>query len=198
MGRASMAELPGSNTVVGVSEGGTKLTKGKRVRLHGLKAAADMNDEEGELLYFDKKKDRWSVQLDDQLSHDRPVLVKEENLAVLEADMDAGVFLTVTAPDGSKVVMDPGRLKDEFTRIVQQYKLERFSDRIADLLTAEEKTTVTPAELAEEFDIPVQEAGIFLAWINVGLEFKSECLTTADAATIAQWIGGCAQLTLFL
>ena len=46
--------------------------------------------------------------------------------------------------------------------------------RIADLLTSTEKVSVSPQELAKEFSIPVSEAAIFLAWIQVGLGFKTE------------------------
>merc|ERR1711871_1464995 len=152
------------------------IKEGTRVRIHGLKSKPEYNQSESTVLGYDKKKERWRVELDDDLEK-WPVVIKPENLSVLHADLDAGVFVKVKGENGETIVMDPGRLKDEFSRIVSQYNLERFSDRIADFLTAEEKVTITPQELGAEFGIPDQEAGVFLAWVNIAMQFKSECMT---------------------
>eukprot|EP00049_Salpingoeca_infusionum_P018607 m.357967 g.357967 ORF g.357967 m.357967 type:complete len:204 (+) comp18000_c0_seq1:1104-1715(+) len=67
----------------------------------------------------------------------------------------------------------------EFRRIVQQYGLDKGDkvDLLADFLTdSQQNQALSPAQLAEKFDIPPQEASTLLAWVDVGLRFKERNL----------------------
>ena len=71
--------------------------------------------------------------------------------------------------------------KKEFDRIRLEYKLDSDENAtaIAEFITS---GTVTAAAFAEKFGTTVEEAVVFLEWINVGVKFKEETLDAAKKA----------------
>lgn len=96
---------------------------------------------------------------------------------VKNPEEDSGVFMKVSL-GGQEVAVEPGKLKKMFEDIVKKHGFDKGSraDEIADFLTGDEVQTVTPSEFATRFNIPVEDAGTFLAWINIGVSFKEQAL----------------------
>jgi aspartokinase len=72
--------------------------------------------------------------------------------------------------------------KKEFDRIRKHYKLDsdEKSTEIAEYMTCGE--TVSAASFAEKFGTSMEEAVVFLEWIQVGVRFKEETLDVAKKA----------------
>lgn len=70
--------------------------------------------------------------------------------------------------------------KQEFDRIRKAYKLEDRADEISSILTSGKE--VSADAFAEQFGMPVQEAIVFLEWIQVGVRFKEQSIDTAKNA----------------
>ncbi|CAB9514118.1 expressed unknown protein [Seminavis robusta] len=72
--------------------------------------------------------------------------------------------------------------KREFDRIRLHYQLdsESKSSEIAEFITSGE--SVTPQGFSDKFGTTVEEAVVFLEWINVGVKFKEETLDAAKKA----------------
>jgi len=78
--------------------------------------------------------------------------------------------------------------KKSFDQIVKKYGLdsEEKSSAIADFLTGSsgDSKAVSPADFAEKFGMPVEEAVVFLEWIKVGVKFKQESAEAAKKSGI--------------
>jgi aspartokinase len=72
--------------------------------------------------------------------------------------------------------------KKEFDRIRKHYGLdsEEKSTEIAEYMTCGE--TVSAASFAEKFGTSMEEAVVFLEWIQVGVKFKEQTLDAAKKA----------------
>ena len=72
--------------------------------------------------------------------------------------------------------------KQEFDRIRKKYKLdsEEKSTEIAEYMTS--GNTVSAASFAEKFGTSMEEAVVFLEWIQVGVKFKEQTLDVAKKA----------------
>jgi len=70
--------------------------------------------------------------------------------------------------------------KREFDRIIKKYGLdsEQKSEAISTFLTQDPKGVNAP-QFAEKFGMLVEEAIVFLEWINVGVKFKEESIDAA-------------------
>jgi hypothetical protein len=154
-----------------------------RVRIDGLKARPDLNGTEGEALSYHADAGRWGVKCD---AGGELVRVREANLTVVAAapaeevaataeEEESGVYVKAHL-NGKQVALDPGHLKRQFQAIVKKYHFDtgKHSDEIADFLTSDAASTVTPAEFAARFGTTEADASTFLAWINVGVAFKEQ------------------------
>lgn len=72
--------------------------------------------------------------------------------------------------------------KQEFDRITKKYKLDEDAKatEISQLLTSGQK--ITAPDFAEKFGMDMQEAVVFLEWIQVGVRFKEQTIDTAKKA----------------
>jgi hypothetical protein len=70
--------------------------------------------------------------------------------------------------------------KAEFDRIVKAYQLEEKSDEIATYLTT--NSSVSAQEFATLYGLKVEEAVVFLEWIQVGVKFKEDTIDAAKKA----------------
>jgi hypothetical protein len=73
--------------------------------------------------------------------------------------------------------------KKAFDAIIQKYNLQtdEKSTEIAELLTSG-TDKVTAPEFAKKFGMDVEEAVVFLEWINTGVKFKEQTIDTAKKA----------------
>lgn len=69
--------------------------------------------------------------------------------------------------------------KQEFDRIIKKYGLdtEQRSTEISEVLTSGQ--SVSAPEFAEKFGMKVEEAVVFLEWIQVGVKFKEQSIDAA-------------------
>ena len=64
--------------------------------------------------------------------------------------------------------------KQEFDKIISKYNLsdQDKAEKIATFLTDSKKESVSPKEFAKLFKMEVEEATIFLSFIEKGIQFK--------------------------
>eukprot|EP00035_Acanthoeca_spectabilis_P034624 m.30202 g.30202 ORF g.30202 m.30202 type:complete len:165 (-) comp6766_c0_seq2:1392-1886(-) len=70
------------------------------------------------------------------------------------------------------------RHKEEFERIVKQYKLDKGTkaDELSAFLTDPANAHITPEMMKETFGLEEGDAKTFLSWIHLGVTFKKEHL----------------------
>jgi hypothetical protein len=70
--------------------------------------------------------------------------------------------------------MELKKHKEEFDKIISKYNLSDHdkAEKIATFLTDSKKEIVSPKEFAKLFKMEVEEATIFLSFIEKGIQFK--------------------------
>ena len=158
-----------------------------RCRISGLSGRADLNGKTCKLLKWNEEAGRWEATCAKE-----GVRIKPANLTPVrtppapatcvlpaatatEEEDDCGVYVNAEL-NGERVAIDPGKLKKDFARIVQKYRLDSGpkADAVADFLTSGEASSVSASEFAQRFGTTEEDAGVFLAWINVGVAFKEQ------------------------
>ena len=98
----------------------TQFQVGATVKLQNLKAAAEHNGSEGELLRFDEEKRRWAV----RLAKDGQVLgVKPENMLFIRAAPKLHKLDVDEEDDNDPAGRQLKGMKRNFDRIVKKYNL---------------------------------------------------------------------------
>jgi len=124
------------------------------------------------------------------------MLIKTDNLEYVDVFKDdnpeenSGVFVKAKFGD-QEIVIEPGKLKKRFEAIVKKYKLMEGdrADEIADFLTSGDTRSVSAEEFGKKYDMEVDDAGVFLAWINVGIGFKEEAIDPNAKEAAAMGMG---------
>ena len=110
--------------------------------------------------------------------------IKPENLELSSIDhtpdppsepLDNEDYIDVKVGD-QIVKMDPTELQRNFKEVVRKYRLDE-EDRAEKLTTyIIEHEDITVSEFAAEFKLDVADANSFLAWINIGVQFRKQAL----------------------
>ena len=57
-----------------------------------------------------------------------------------------------------------------FLKIIEKYHLKDHADRLADYITHSDNSSID--RFSKEFDVPIDEATMFISFIEKGLSFK--------------------------
>lgn len=78
--------------------------------------------------------------------------------------------------------------KQAFDRIIAKYGLQDKAEEISEYITSNKASNggLTASMFADKFGMDVEEAVVFLEWIQVGVKFKEETLDVAKKSGLLQ------------